>query len=240
MKKLRKLFPLMLVALMVSVTMTSCLDNGDDDGLSDQDKQTWLLQASGSYTGKIYWFDKNIDKTQYPKQVDSLETVAKLSIDNTVTLYDFPVKLFFKQLDVRANYTEEQLKDLPADDLAILQRNEEMRQAAEEYGNVDLKMNLYIYNVVNNYLYYSVAPQTLKLTLNYGGASHDIKIAFINGTQGIYNANRNYIQIYEAAIFDGTDSNGQDKLLDGKALYSNDMLETQRKDIIFEFNGEKK
>ena len=70
MKKLRKLLPLMLMALMVSMTMVSCLDSNDDEQLSDKEKQNWLMNAAGTYRGKMYWFDKNIDKTKYPKQVD--------------------------------------------------------------------------------------------------------------------------------------------------------------------------
>ena len=86
----------MLMALMVSMTMVSCLDSNDDEQLSDKEKQNWLMNAAGTYSGKLYWFDKNIDKTKYPKQVDSLVVTTKMSLDNTITIYDFPVKLFFK------------------------------------------------------------------------------------------------------------------------------------------------
>ena len=88
MKKLRKLLPLMLMALMVSMTMVSCLDSNDDEQLSDKEKQNWLMNAAGTYRGKMYWFDKNIDKTKYPKQVDSLVVTTKMSLDNTITIYD--------------------------------------------------------------------------------------------------------------------------------------------------------
>lgn len=50
MKKLRKLLPLMLMALMVSMTMVSCLDSNDDEQLSDKEKQNWLMNAAGTYS----------------------------------------------------------------------------------------------------------------------------------------------------------------------------------------------
>ncbi len=239
MKKLRKLLPLMLMALMVSMTMVSCLDSNDDEQLSDKEKQNWLMNAAGTYSGKLYWFDKNIDKTKYPKQVDSLVVTTKMSLDNNITIYDFPVKLFFKSLPVTKNYTEQQLAELSADELAKLKRNDEIVKSAEEVGTMDLKMNFSIFTAKNSFLYYYVAPNPVRMTLNFGGASHDIAIAFISMTRGIYSSNKNYIQIYEAAIYDGKDENGKDKLLDGKALYDNNSTGTELQDLIFEFNGEK-
>ena len=162
-----------------------------------------------------------------------------MSLDNTITIYDFPVKLFFKSLPVTKNYTEQQLAELSADELAKLKRNDEIVKSAEEVGTMDLKMNFSIFTAKNSFLYYYVAPNPVRMTLNFGGASHDIAIAFISMTRGIYSSNKNYIQIYEAAIYDGKDENGKDKLLDGKTLYDNNSTGTELQDLIFEFNGEK-
>lgn len=239
MKKLRKLLPLMLMALMVSMTMVSCLDSNDDEQLSDKEKQNWLMNAAGTYSGKMYWFDKNIDKTKYPKQVDSLVVTTKMSLDNTITIYDFPVKLFFKSLPVTKDYTEQQLAELSADELAKLKRNDEIVKSAEEVGTMNLKMNFSIFTAKNSFMYYYVAPNPVRMTLNFDGGTHDIAIAFISMTRGIYSSNKNYIQIYEAAIYDGKDENGKDKLLDGKTLFDNNTTGTELQDLIFEFNGEK-
>lgn len=74
MKKIKNILSLLFLGLAVSMTMTSCLDDNNDDnkGLTDEQKQNYALLMSGNYTGKLYYFDKNIDKSKDKNQTLSL------------------------------------------------------------------------------------------------------------------------------------------------------------------------
>lgn len=241
MDKLKRILPVLMMALLASVTLVSCLDSGDDETLDENQKKQWMLQISGNYNGKMYWYDKFAEKTdKNPDKLDSLETSVRLGIDNKIMLYDFPVKLFFKSLDLTKNYTAEQLAEKTADELALLQRNDQIVEAAENYGNMDLTLNYELFAQSNNVLYYYVSPQSVKMSLEYGGKKHDLTVAFILLTSGTYYKNATTLFITEAAIYDGTDNNGNPALLDGKAFVDNTTSVDNAQDFIFKFVGSSK
>lgn len=237
MKKLKKLLPLFLMALITSMTMVSCLNSDDDETIPDSKKESYKMLMSGNYSGKLYWFDKNIDKSKYPKQVDSLETTVKVGLDGTMTLYDFPIKLFFKELDVTANYSEEKLAGLTEQQLATLKRNDEIVKAAEEYGNMDVTINYDFYAERSSVLYYVCMPKGVTFQLNYGGKTHDVGIGFVMNSPGIYANKLNSFQIVEYGIYDGKDSSNNYMLLDGKPLYDESLSDADLLKLKFEFDG---
>lgn len=237
MKRLKNLLPLFLLALITSMTMVSCLSSDDDETLSDNKKNNYKMLMSGNYAGKLYWFDKNIDKSKYPKQVDSLQTTLKVGLDNTMTLYDFPVKLFFKELDVTANYSAEKLAGMTDQQLATLKRNDAIVKAAEEYGNADIKLGYDLYAEQNSAVYGTVAPQGVKLQLNYDGKEHDMAVSFVLNSPVVYVNKYIGMQIVMYGIFDGKDSANNYMLLDGKALYSETISDADLLKIKFEFDG---
>ena len=102
MKKIKNILSLLFLGLAVSMTMTSCLDDNNDDnkGLTDEQKQNYALLMSGGYTGKLYYFDKNIDKNKDKNQTDSIVgyNVRFNFPDMSIEMNDFPARLLFKQL----------------------------------------------------------------------------------------------------------------------------------------------
>lgn len=237
MKRLKNLLPLFLLALITSMTMVSCLSSDDDETIPDNKKNGYKMLMSGNYAGKLYWFDKNIDKSKYPKQVDSLQTTLKVGLDNTMTLYDFPVKLFFKELDVTANYSAEKLKDMTDQQLATLKRNDAIVKAAEEYGNTDITLGYDLYAEKSPAIYGTVAPQGVKLQLNYDGKEHDMAVSFVLNSPVVYANKYIGMQIVMYGVFDGKDSANNYMLLDGKAFYSETMTDSELLKIKFEFDG---
>ncbi len=223
MKKLKELLPLTIIAFLLSVSMASCINNDDDtSGLNDTEKKNCITKMSGNYQGKIYYFDKNIDKTQYPNQTDSIENAAvRFSYpESAFVIEDFPVKLFFKQIS----------------------NHDDLKTAAEEYGETDIKVTYTPYSYSGSYQYISYynQPQTISMTLNYGNLSHDVKVAFMLNSYGEWYNSKVHFQIVEGAIYVDYDSKGEPELLDGKALYSQGLSEDDQKDLIFEFIGSSK
>lgn len=237
MKRLKNLLPLFLMALITSMTLVSCLDSDDDETMSQGRKEQCKMLMSGNYAGKLYWFDKNIDKSQYPKQVDSLQTSLRVSLDGTMTLYGFPIKLFFKELDVTANYSEEKLASLSDQQRATLKRNDEIVKAAEEYGTADLTMGYDFYAERSSIFYYVCQPKGVTFKLNYGGTTHDMAVGFVMNSPGIYANKMNSLQIVQYGIYDGKDSANNYMLLDGKPLYSETLTDADLLKLKFEFDG---
>lgn len=220
MKKLKEILPLLILGLMLSVSMVSCLNDDDDNkGLSDNEKKNCVAKMSGNYQGKIYYFDKNIDKTQYPKQTDSIEdvTVRFSYPESAFIIEDFPVKLFFKQI----------------------KNHDDLKAAAEEYGQTDLKVVYVPYATQDSYKYiaYYNQPQTVSMKLKYGNLDHEVKVAFMLNSFGEWYNKKAHLQLVEGAVYVDYDSNGQPDLLDGKALFNQNLTEDEEKDLIFEFVG---
>lgn len=223
MKKIKELLPLIILGFILSMSVASCINNDDNtSGLTDEEKKNCVAKMSGTYQGKIYYFDKNIDKTKYPSQTDSIEnaTVRFSYPESAFVIEDFPVKLLFKQIS----------------------NHDDLKAAAEEYGNTDIKVTYIPYSTQGNYQYivYYNQPQTISMTLNYGNLNHDVKVAFMLNNYGEWYNSKAHFQLVEGAIYVDYDSKGEPELLDGKALYNQNLSEEDSKDLIFEFLGKLK
>ncbi len=143
------------------------------------------------------------------------------------------------------DYTATQLSNLTDSEKAKLVRNEAMIQAAENKGNIDMKFKYMLRPTPSNgSLTYYVSPYTVEMTLEYQGEKHDIAIAFMSFTFAQWYQNANAVIFMETAIYDGKVRNsktGKDEyqLLDGEALYTDQMSTTEQSDIMFEFYGKK-
>lgn len=221
MKKLINILPLFIIGMLVSLSMTSCIDNDDDtNGLTENEIKTCIMTMSGSYSGKLYYFNKDIDKTKFPNQTDSIEnmTVRFSYPESAFVIETVPVKLFFKQL----------------------KGHDDLKAAADDYGYTDIKVKYVPYYLKSKYIRYYNQPETISMNLFYGNVNHDIKIAFMQNSLGEWFDGQTHFQLFEAAIYDGYDSKGQPELLDGKALYNQGLSTEDAKDLIFEYVGKSK
>lgn len=221
MKRLKNILSLLLLGVAVSMTMTSCLnDDNGSQSLTEEQKQSYAMMMAGNYNGKIYYFDKNIDKEKNKSQIDSITGInVRFSYpERSFVIYDFPAKLLFKQLS----------------------GHEDMKAAAEEQ-EVDIKVKYEPYAYENKIIYYYLSEiQPVSLSLNYGEATHDLKVYFLINTYGAWKDNIVNINIYEYGISESTDSNGNPVWLDGKTIYPTDNDETKLKDAYFFFSNETK
>lgn len=222
MKKLKTIIPSLIAALFMSLTMTSCLNDDNNNGLSEEQTKEAILAMSGNYRGKLYFYDSKKEELKDKNYNDSIENISvKFNYpESAYVIYDFPARLLFKAIE----------------------NHDDLKEAVEE-EYVDLKIKYVPYQVGGRQIYYYMQPETVSMNLYYGGINHNIKVAFLINTMGVYfkDSSKEYqdIQIVEGAIYDGTDSNGQPQLLDGKALYSQNMSNEDAKKILFEFFGNK-
>lgn len=92
MKKLLYFVILLMLSTFASTTLTSCLDNDDDNDtippITEAEKQARLLLMDGYYTGYLYFVN---DSTQ---KIDSIATDWVVSArDTSVHIPNFPVKV---------------------------------------------------------------------------------------------------------------------------------------------------
>lgn len=221
MKRLKSILPALLVALMAAVSMTSCLDDGNDNGITPEQEKQYRMVISGNYRGKILFKNEEINDSKNPNKIDSLlyKECRFNYADSTINLYSVPAKLLFKALE----------------------GHESLKAAAEAYGNVDLTLKYGIYAADNGGIYYLAVTSPVKLTLEYDGEKHDLAIAFLSNTRGYYVKNTVLFQFVEAAIYDGKDSSGNWKLLEnGGELYKQGMEDSKLNNLLFEFYGSNK
>ncbi len=220
MKKLRSILPLFLIGILVPMTMTSCLNDDDDSGeLSDAEKQTAVMTMSGGYNGNVYFF--NSDKEELKGNKNYNDSIEGMSVrfsypESAFVIYDFPAKLLFSQIE-----NHDDLKDAVAEEVC------------------DIKIKYVPYQMNGTVIYYYMQPESLNMKLTYGGATHDVKVAFMLNTLGVYAKDQQDLQIVEGGIYVDTDSSGNPALLDGKALYTQGMSDEDLRKLIFEFYGKK-
>lgn len=181
---------LLVVALMMTFSFTSCL-NDDFDGKAKQNRPTQaeLKAASktiqGTYQGKLFTYTFNSTNNTIQKK-DSVITSWEITDDTTLVVKKFPSKL-----------------------LANNVTNADLKQAIEALPDQEVKCAVSIFNV-NPILFY-IAPYRLDLgKLTYGGKTHDVSIGFIfnpNNTYGGYdNAKKitGFRLIESVVLIDGT------------------------------------
>ena len=107
MKSLKNILPALLMALLASMTMVSCLDSDNDDNtLTPELEKQARTAMSNIYTGKLIFKNLELDATKFPTQVDTIKgaRVKFAYSDSTAVVYSLPAKLLFKALDGNAIY----------------------------------------------------------------------------------------------------------------------------------------
>lgn len=248
MKNLKKLFPLFIMAVIMSATMTSCLSSSDDDDsvLTPEQESQYRQLISGTYYGNTYYYNTAVEKNKSYFYNDSIEdmTLRVKAADSTMVLESVPVKLFFKMLKTTKSYTESELNNLSDSEKEKLTRNEAIQKAAEEKGVIDMKL-AYMLSLTpsNGALTYYVSPYTIEFTLDYQEAKHEMAIVFMSYTPAQWYSNKNAVVFFETAIYDGKVRNtktGKDEyqLLDGQTLYNDNMTTDEQSELMFEFYGQ--
>ncbi len=226
MGKIRNLIAVMFMAAVTAVSLTSCLGNGssDDDGsITDEQKKSYSLMMSGSYTGKLYYYNKTIDKLKDKYQKDSVTAfTVRFNADRSFTMYDVPAKLLVKQLT----------------------GHEDIKAAAEEqFVDITGTYEPYVYrNSTLGYYFNSINPVTLNLS--YGGESHNLKVHFLLNTIGAWKDKVTEFNVFEYGVAEYTDSKGNPVWIDGKTIYPEDTAaddyETRLSDACLNFSSKTK
>ena len=221
MKKIKNILPVFIMGLFASLTLVSCLNSSDDNqGLTDAQIENCTRIMLGNYTGKLYYFDKNIDASKNKQQIDSIEGFSvKFNLDRTIELRDFPVKLFFKQISGH-------------DDM----------KAATADKTVDFKVSYMPYAFNNSLVNYYISDvKPVSVSLEYGGQAHTLKIYFLLQSIGIWKDNGVEFTVVEYGISEKEDSKGNPIWLDDETVYPNDKnaedYNTRLNDAIFKFSS---
>lgn len=156
METLRKTF-LFMIAAALSLQLTSCLDDDDNDSenLSDSDYATYLSNMTGRYTGYIYYWNDTIDDDG---ATDSTYVSPYVygSSDSLITV-SVPGSILAKEIE-----------------------DDDIREAINDnMGDVDLEMKFYLYYAISSYVFFGVYPETASASFTTSdGESHTAKFTF--------------------------------------------------------------
>ena len=80
----------LLLCMIAALTMTSCLDDdNDDNGLTREEQHSAYLSVAGEHSGRLVYYDSIF--TTKPAKVDSVAAMVNFETDSTVTVYNFRV-----------------------------------------------------------------------------------------------------------------------------------------------------
>lgn len=227
MKKLRSILPILILGVITAMTMASCIDSDDNNQeLTEEQKQACVTTMSGSYSGKIFFMNRDIKLTETTKtQTDSTEQInARFSYpESAVVIYDIPAKLFFKEL----------------------KNHDEIKQAAENADPVDLKIKYVPYSTGTTtsggtLIDYYMQPNEVKIPLTYGGETHEYTVMFLANSLGRWIDKETQFSFYIYGISTGLDANGNKEMLDGNALYNTSMTQDEVTYLQYVFYGSTK
>ena len=150
----------LLLCMIAALTMTSCLDDdNDDNGLTREEQHSAYLSVAGEHSGQLVYYDSIF--TTKPAKVDSVATSVNFDTDSTVTIYNFHVNSIAHFVsDATA---KECLKNAPTQ---------------------ILKCYTYYYDL--SPVTFHIQPQKLTFTTMADGKSHTITLAFYGGYPNSY------------------------------------------------------
>lgn len=158
MKKI-KLFSI-VAAFVAAFAFTSC-NTGDDQPLTQAEKQTCYLKTSGSRMSKLaYVSDEHVTKKdgkeEYHDTLDVSTSIHGDDKDTVMTVNNFPVKIF-------ARYIPEKVD------------TKDLKEALKIYEMpVSFKSVVYYYTVTP-FIQFMLFPDAITVNLEYGGATHKVK-----------------------------------------------------------------
>lgn len=173
MKNLKYLF-VAICLLFTSVSMTSCLDDDNEDySITPEEYSYYMGSMPGTYYGKMYFWNDTITLTDTKKdKIDSLQNVmvsVRGANDSTITV------------SIPSKYLGKNIKN--TDD------NKALKAALDAAPAQTITMKYYLYMVQENIVTFGIYPTEInKMTLNYGGQDHEVAFTWYSS----YNFNGQY------------------------------------------------
>ncbi len=160
-----------MLCCMAAMFLTSC--NTDDNGytLTKEEIAACLNAVRGNYAGKLIYPSQNPNNSN--DKTDSLDIQWSADIDTTVTVKQFPVSLLAKFVEDNA-----------------------LKTALESAEDKDIKCNIYFTRV--SPVIFFANPTPLLVSLNYGGAAHQVQILFYMNSAysfGSYDSSKKEFQL---------------------------------------------
>lgn len=178
MKKLSRIFSITLCLTAVTLTMTSCFGDDDDDNITEAQMKECITNMAGTYSGsRIIGVIQNNTLTE----TDTLNTEIWTADDSKINFTHFPVAQLAKGI------TDEDIKE------AVAASDEE----------VTIQAYYYTFASVSTTYQFTLAPQTISIEVDYNGGSHVLKFPFYQGgySYGIGNTTQQSIQLVIGGMF---------------------------------------
>ena len=175
MKKFNKLF-IILLCCVGAMSVTSCLsDDGDSgltDGLTDEERAQYFYNIDGTYSGGgdkyvniLEYHNNDIDKLGMNDRIKSGIIARFARRDSSFTVSGIPARLFTKEIKGESYKA--------------------MKEAIEGAPNQLVTGKFFIPSASGNSALLYFYPTKLEIpNLTYGGATHNVSISFVPGSLG--------------------------------------------------------
>lgn len=176
---------IMLCLTAVTWTMTSCFNDDDGNTISEQQMKKCIADMAGNYSGKLI---TGVIQNNTLTETDTLDNQTWTAGDSKLTFMLFPASQLAKSI------TDSDIK-------AAVAASEEM---------ISIEAYYYSFSSVSSTYQFTLAPQTVSISVNYNGGTHELKFPFYQGgySYGLGNATTQSLQLVVGGMFvDGQQSN---------------------------------
>lgn len=194
MKRLSRLFTIILCCT-AAVSLTSCLGDDNDGGISTEEYSQWLTNISGFYMGgstwqkqnKVYFYNDTITDKNNPSKTDSITgiTATFFKGDTTVVVQGMPGRVLAKELT----------------------GHDDIKQALEYDSRQAMKAKFDFFSIsypqINFYIYpFDVTYSSLRYP---NGDTHDVTFKFgapsLGAYQSLSNLQASVLDFYLIEVF---------------------------------------
>lgn len=188
MKNLRNFIMAFVGFIAVAMCVTSCLSS-EDDSLSQQEQKRYQQIISGTKSGKIRFFRQQGTRAGYSGQqtvvkYDSISTDWVVKADSFMYINRFPVYALDSAIIVNKDATGAEAEKYRS-------LNQAIRAMKGDYSNGYEKLEA-IYAIPSkgwisdSYFQFMISPKTIKRTINFDGAQHDVYFVFYSNNVGAF------------------------------------------------------
>ena len=174
----KKKWMTLLMGLCALMTMTSCLDDNSDDGLTQAQVTQAMNTMKGDYTGTLKW------RASTSNAYDSLNDVHWTVNDTAMIIHDFPVSSL-------------------AEGVAEGTVNDSLRTAMKKAPKQDLTCGISFYNTkdfLSPYCLMNIMPYSILIkNAEINTRLYDLKVNFLNmnsNSMGYFNAEKKAMELY--------------------------------------------
>lgn len=209
MKRLSRLFTIILCCT-AAVSLTSCLGNHNDSGISPEEYKQWLTNISGFYMGgstwqkqnKVYFYNDTITDKNNPSKTDSITGISATFFkgDSTVVVQGVPGRVLAKEVT----------------------GHDDLKEALEDNLGQAMKAKFVFFSISSPQASYFVYPFDVTFpSLQYpNGETHEVTFKFYSPSLGAFQSlgtqQANILEFYLMgvyvdgkllqAIYDGSDN----------------------------------